>query len=366
MDWPLVLFLAVVAIFAYRGYQKGLLRSLSRVLSLLAGYTASILYTEQVSAILASRFELEGIVSFIAAGLGLFFAAGVAVSIVFWIVAQLMPAQETPSTASALGGLAVGSMVGVIVAIIAVWSFTFVRDFRASPEVDELAQTDRSKIETLASKVAGKAVNTAMSLGSVNPEVARLSAAMIEAPAEISQHARQLMSSADFQALLADPQTRAALESGDTRALQQLPAFQNLVKNPDFLALAESTGMLTDVAEGTGPSDAILATRMTEIWGRVERVKNDARVQEILGDPEFQQKVQSGNPMDMLTNPRLMELANIIFAEPEAPDGRPVGANLNTPQSESNTPPSPEKKTKIYSWTDENGQIHISDIKPES
>ncbi len=362
MDWPLVLFFAVLAFFAYRGYKKGLLRSLSRVLSLLAGYTASILFSEQVSGILASRFELEGIVSFIAAGLGLFFAAGIAVSIVFWIIAQLLPARESPSMASSLGGMTVGSMVGAIVAITVVWSFAFVRDFSSNPEVDALAQTDRSKIETLASKVAGKAVNTAMSLGSVNPEVARMSAAMIEAPAEISQHVKRLMSSTDFQALLADPKTRAALESGDTDALRQLPAFQQLVKNPDFLALAESTGMLTDVAEGTGPSDAILATRMTDIWGRVERVKNDARVQEILGDPEFQQKVQSGNPIDMLTNPRLMELANIIFAEPESSDGE----NLNTSHSESNTPQSPQKKTKIYSWTDDKGQIHISDIKPES
>jgi hypothetical protein len=202
-----------------------------------------------------------------------------------------------------------------------------------------------------------------MSLGSVNPEVARLSAAMIEAPAEISQHVKQLMSSADFQALLADPQTRAALESGDTGALQQLPAFQNLLNNPDLLALAESTGMLT---EGTESSGAILANQMTNIWGRVERARNDVRFQEILGDPEFQQKVQSGNPVDMLTNPRLLELANIIFAEPEAPADSSVSDNLSASPGESNTPQSPEKKTKIYSWTDDKGQLHISDIKPES
>jgi hypothetical protein len=154
------------------------------------------------------------------------------------------------------------------------------------------------------------------------------------------------------------------LESGDSRALQQLPAFQKLLKNPDLLALAELTGLLTDGADG--PADAMLASRMTDIWGRVERVKTDARVQEILGDPEFQKKVQSGNPMDMLTNPRLLELANIIFTEPETPDDRPVGEDLNAPQSESNTPQSLEKKTKIYSWTDDKGQIHITDIEPES
>ena len=365
MDWPLVLFLAVVAFFAYRGYKKGLLRSLSRVLSLLAGYSASILFTEQVSAILASRFQVEGIVSFVAAAVGLFIAAGIAVSIVFCIIAQLMRAQETPSTASSFGGLAIGSMVGVIIAIIAVWSFTFVRDFRSSPALDELAQTDKSKIETLANRVAGKAVTTAMSLGSVNPEVAQLSAAIIEAPAEISRHAQQLMSSDDLQALLADPQTRAVMESGDVNALQKLPAFQRLVKNPDFLALAKSAGMLTDDAGNNASSDAILATQLTEIWGRVQQVKNDERVQEILGDPEFQQKLQSGNPVDLLTNPRLLELANIIFSNHATPDTT-AGGDPDDAQTEGDLPKTPKKETRIYSWTDENGKLHISDIKPES
>ena len=360
MDWPVILFFTVVAFFAYRGYKKGLLRSLSRVLSLLAGYTASILFTEQVSAILTSHFQLEGFVSFIAAALGLFITAGIAVSIIFWIITRLMPAQETPSTASAFGGLAIGSMVGVIVAIIAVWSFTFVRDFRGSPELDELAQTDRSNIETLSNRVAGKAVTTAMSLGSVNPEVARLSASIIETPAEVSLHARQLMDSDDLQALLADPQTQAVMDSGDTNALRQLPAFQQLVKNPDFLALAKSAGILTDDAENNGPSEAILATRMIDIWGRVQRVKNDARVQEILGDPEFQQKVTSGNPIDMLTNPRLLELANIIFSDTTAPDA------TDDAQSGDSLPKASAKETRIYSWTDDNGQIYISDVKPES
>ena len=202
-----------------------------------------------------------------------------------------------------------------------------------------------------------------MSLGSVNPEVAKLSAAIIETPAEVSQHAQQLISSDDLQALLADPQNQAVMDSGDVDALRQLPAFQQLVKNPDLLALAKSAGMLTDAAGNNVSSDAILATRMIEIWGRVQRVKNDERVQEILGDPEFQQKVQSGNPIDMLTNPRLLELADIIFSNPATPDTA-AGGESGEAQAEDSLPKASEKATQIYSWTDENGQPHISDIKP--
>jgi len=320
MDLSLVLFIVVVAIFAYRGYQNGLLRSLSRIFSLLAGYTASILFTEQVSALLTSQFQLQGIVWFIAAALGLFIAAGIAVSIVFRLIEELLPASETPSTASSCGGLATGLMVGVIVAITAVWAFTFVRDFRGSPALDELASGGQSKIETIANRIAGKAVTTAMSLGSVNPEVATLSAAIIETPAEITLHAQQLIHSGDLQALLTDPRNQSVLDSGDVKALQQLPAFQQLVNNPDFLALAKAAGMLSDNTTDNRSSEAILATRMIEVWERMQRLKNDARVQDILNDPQFQQKVQSGNPLDLLTNPRLLELANIIFADPVAAD----------------------------------------------
>jgi uncharacterized membrane protein required for colicin V production len=320
VDVSLVLFIVVVAFFAYRGYQKGLLRSLSRIFSLLAGYTASILFTEQVSALLTSQFQLQGMVSFIAAALGLFIAGGIAVSIVFHLIEKLLPVSETPSTASSCGGLATGLMVGAIVAITAVWAFTFVRDFSGSTALDKLAPSEQSKIETMANRIAGKAVTTAMSLGSVNPEVIRISAAIIEAPADISLHAQQLISSGDLQALLSDPRNQSVLDSGDVKALQQLPAFQQLVNNPDFLALAKAAGMLSDDAAGDRPPETILATRMIEIWERMQRVKNDARVQKILSDPQFQQNVQSGNPLDLLTDPRLLELANIIFTDPVAAD----------------------------------------------
>ena len=362
MDVSLVLFIVVVAFFAYRGYKKGLLRSLSIIFSLLAGYTASIIFTEQVSAVLTSQLQLQGIVPFIAAALGLFFGASIAVSIVFWLIGELMPASETPSIASSCGGLTIGLMVGVIVAITAIWSFTFVRDFQSNSAIDELEQTDRSKIETLANRAIGKAVTTAMSLGSVDADVARLSAAIIETPAEFSLHAQRLVRSGDLQALLADPQNQAVLDSGDIKALRQLPAFQQLVSNPDFLALAKSAGMLTDVGEIKQSLETMLATRMTEIWGRVQQLKHDARVQEILADAEFQRKLQSGNPLDLLTTPRLLELANIIFADPAAADTT-VDKDANGARADSNLLETSATTTRLYSWTDENGRIHYSDVK---
>jgi hypothetical protein len=82
MDWSLIIFIFVLAFFAYRGYKKGLLKSLSRVLSLIAGYVVAILYAGYVSKLVESNTPLQGIAAFVAASLMLFIAAGIAVTVV--------------------------------------------------------------------------------------------------------------------------------------------------------------------------------------------------------------------------------------------------------------------------------------------
>ena len=175
----------VVVFFAYRGYRKGLLRSLSRILSLLAGYIASILYAGRVSAIVESHSSLQGIVSLITAALVLFIGAAIAVGLLFWIVEEIRHERGALSAVSSIGGAMLGLVVGVIVAITIVWSFAFMRDMYFATEAETLTETDRSSIELLVNRVASRAVNSAMSLGSVRPEIASLSAALIESPGEM-------------------------------------------------------------------------------------------------------------------------------------------------------------------------------------
>ena len=72
MDWSLIIFIIALAFFTYRGYKKGLLKSLSRVLSLITGYVAAILYAGDVSTLVESNTPLQGITAFVAASLMLF------------------------------------------------------------------------------------------------------------------------------------------------------------------------------------------------------------------------------------------------------------------------------------------------------
>ena len=362
MDWSLVIFIVVVLLFVYRGYQKGLLGSLSRIVSLVAGYVVAIFYTEQVAAILDSQYQLQGVVWLVATALILFFATAVLVNILFWLLAKLLFSSESSPIAGSLGGATVGLVIGFIAAIVIVWTFMFVRDMRQSQYTDTTVNTRQTRIESLASRAASKVVHAAMSMSSAKPEITNLSAALIASPAGITQHAQRLSSSNDLNALLNDPETQELLNRGDVDALRNLPALQQLARNPDLLALAKSAGMLDDSHTNPKALETALASQITDIWQRMNRVRNDQRVQQILNDPEFQQKIQSGNPIDLLTNDRLLELADIIFGDETEPDDNSNDGSNNM-QPESNRQKKPEEKVKIHSWIDDDGRIHFSDTE---
>ncbi len=135
MDWSLIIFLVVILFFGYRGYKKGIFKSLGRILSVLAGYVCAILYTGQATRLLEAEFQLQGIIAFLAASLLLFFGASLIVGLLFWLLEKLLIRDRTVSTASSLGGGVVGLATGTMLAIVIVWSYSFVRDSRPAESI---------------------------------------------------------------------------------------------------------------------------------------------------------------------------------------------------------------------------------------
>ncbi len=365
MNWSLILFVVVVALFAWRGFRSGILKSVARVLAIAAGYAAAILFAGDLSRQLETRFELQGIAAFAGASILLFLLAASAVMLLFWLLRRFLPGDGSVSLASAVGGGAVGSLVGVLLAIVLVWGFAFVRDFGPGGVGDAISNASDNRLEAFANRLAGRAVSAAMSAGDAQPEVARISAAVMENPAEMALRSRRLMESSELQALVRDPRNRRILDSGNSELVRKLPAFRALVANPDMIAMARVTGY------GEGDDlERELAQQVTDIWERTQRVKNHPRFQAIVSDPEFIAVAQSGNPLALLTDSRLLELADIIFED----DGNPTRGSSDLSGDLSGDLPglptgepdgSAPRQTQIYQWTDSSGRLHFSDQGPE-
>ena len=210
MNLSLIIFLVVVALFAWRGFRSGLLKSVARVLAVVAGYAAAIGFGGRLAGAFEDRFGLQGLLAFGAASASLFVGAALLVMLLFWILLRFLPGDGEVSIPSAVGGGVVGGMVGVLLAIVIVWAFAFVRDL--APGAGESPVAAAVGIEAFASRVAGRALSTAMSAADVEPEIARFSGAVLEDPAEMAQRTRRLMESPELQALLQDPRNRQVLD----------------------------------------------------------------------------------------------------------------------------------------------------------
>ena len=353
MDWSLVIFVGVILLFAWRGYRSGFIKSVGRVFTVLAGYAAAILYSGPLSSWIEMQFGWQGVVAFAGTSLSLFIAGGLVMMLIFALLRRYLFPGDDISTASALGGGFVGALVGVLLAIAIVWSFAFVRDMRPSDTSETTASVHSSGVETLANRLTGSAVSAAMNAGSVTPEVARVSGALAAAPAEAMQRTQRLMQSTEFLALVQDERNQRVLDSGNPELVQRLPAYRALAVNSDLLALAEMSGLADDDLE------AKFAQQLTLTWKRAQQIKSDPRVQAILADPEFQTTLESDNPVDLLTNQQLHELADIIFTDEF------VAATSDQSTTGTNAVKPPKKPTVIHQWTDSSGRIHYSDKKPE-
>lgn len=348
MDLSLIIFLLVIVIFVYRGYRHGLLRSLARIFALAAGYFSVIFFVRPTASYLEHQTGLQGFLVTILAAVIVFFAAWMVVRILFAIVQKMLPQDNSVSKVSVFGGAAVGLLTGIVVATVAVWGLNYVRAMNGIT----VTSKEASVTGQFANQVAGKIVGEALSLADTQPEIARLSTALIESPALMTQHVKRLSASPDLQQLLNDPANQEVLNSGDSAALQSLPAFRNLMQNEDMRALAQSAGLDAD-ASSAAVSEAELAAKFSDIWQRAQRVKNDPRVQEIINDPEFTRQLQNADALALLGNGRLMELVGIILSDDA------VAAPPEQSEEKKTTQP-----TRVYSWKDANGRLHFSDQDP--
>ena len=84
-------FLAIVAFFTWRGYQKGFLGSITKLLSFVIAYPAAIFLTKPFANLLRGFTNLDGLMLFLVAGCSIFLIASLVVSLVLGGIAKLVP-----------------------------------------------------------------------------------------------------------------------------------------------------------------------------------------------------------------------------------------------------------------------------------
>lgn len=383
-------FFALLAFFTWRGYHKGFIGSIVRILGWIVAYPAAIVFTKPLATLLMRHTALDGLLVYFVAGASIFLLVSFLVSLILHGISRLIPKNDKVEISSKIGGAGVGILMGALVGLLVVYFLgllltpkphvnpeqTLVGEAATPaqeqisrqpapnvPSIRDLQKHNDSFIEASAKKLIGAAASTAVNLALEDKTAAQITTAFVQDPQSMLTHIQQVTNAGQMKNLLADEHIQSILTTGDTHALKRDPAFQEMMANQSVQALLSQS----DVSSEEGSQAA--AEKMVAAWSRVQTIKHDPRVIAIINDPEFQQQINSPNKLQLLTNPKLNQLASIIFSnetlaangmgsyEIRNVDERAGRSPVNLPAENGDEKP----KTTIYRWTDEKGQVHYSD-----
>ncbi len=383
-----LVFFALLIFFIWRGYQKGFIGSITRILSWVVAYPAALIFTRMTANLLMQHTALTGVIVYFVAGAGIFLLVSFVVSLLLTGIGKLIPDNKITNTGSKIGGAGVGVLVGALTGLLAVYLLGLLLPAglpatqsalhtkppaeaintntvansspgTAVPALRDLQQANDSFIEASAKKLMGTAAATLVDLAVEDKTASQVAKAFVQDPQAMLGHVQQMSHSGQMQSLLADENVQSLLTTGDTQALTRNPEFKALIENPSMQALMAQS----DVSSDAGTQAA--AEKMVYAWNRVQLLKHDPRVIAIVTDPEFQQQLNATNKLPLMMNPKLNQLTQIIFSQEtiaaNGMSGYEVVDQTQYQPADSKGEDNTDTPTRIYRWTDENGQVHFSD-----
>lgn len=404
-----IIFIVILAFFTWRGYQKGFVGAISRVLSFIVAYPAAIFLTKPFANILRAYTGLDGLILFLVAGCTIFLVASLLVTLILNSLARLAPSNSITETGSKIGGVVFGAIIGGVFGLIAVYLIDLVVKPAApvianqpqhknpnTPSAEEaesikqyvvaggepvkqsVSNNNQSFIDSAAKKLVSTAASTAVSIITDDKGSSQLTKTLTQDPQVMLNHVQNMTNNGEVKKLLSDPEFQAELNHGNVESLMQNKDFQQLLKNPDMQAIIASED------SNDKSTEQAAAEKMIQAWQKVVMLKTDPRVLDIVNDPAFQAQLNSPNKLPLLMNPKMRQLSEIIFSdESEEETTKPVkqipaGQKSNVhytleditqgagpkakEESLSDTHKREEQQEeKIYRWTDEDGKVHYSD-----
>lgn len=358
-----IVFLVITAFFAIRGYFNGFWGSLARTVSFVGAYGAAFYFSKPAAAQVKMHTPIDGIAAYITGGIAVFIVVMIGIRLIFWILAKLTPGNDkNPGAGSRIAGLLVGALVGAFVGLLLVYTldvYNSAKDLKA--ENNEPTAPAKSDPVGKAAKLAvSKSAGAIMSLSGADRSSVKLGEAFIADPVDSVDRVTRVSNNPDLQKLLNDSRAQRLMKEGDVDELMKVPEFRRLMENQDMKHLLEASGLGVDSKDSARET----AKKITLGWQRVQLMKNDPRVQSIVNDPEFRAQMQAENKLPLLANPKLNELAEIIFVDGTGSiaafnaDNQITikeiqkGADASVTEGEAGT---------VYRYTDEHGQVHYSD-----
>jgi len=348
----IVVLLACIALYAWKGYRSGLWQVGFNALGMLAAYLLCYLF---VPKIYPWASDIGGIPAFIGAMLVCFFVLSLLLSKLPLLLARRF---LSLSSERRYFGACVGAACGVFVGLLGVWLVTFLSSVVAlrQPEIARAPVAAPALVETLATRMVGGIVEMGLNASGQEEITVGVSAALVRKPRLMTRSFADVAKAPELKSLWLDPDAQGAMAEGDVQGLMVLDSFQSLVALPGMQVL------MSEVlpSSGTGlESTEKLAGDMSFVWRRMRALRSDARVVAILEDEEVKGLIEKQNPLHLLANDKVKTLIDIVMED--RADGVAQASLPVDTHADGGRPLPPEGASVVYKWRDSNGKVRYTD-----
>lgn len=304
MDTSTIIFTAMIAIFAYRGYGHGIIEALSRVGGMAAGYAAAIFISPLLARWLVENTELAGVLAYILAPPLLMMSTFWLVELIFDAIEQAYGHHVEFTRFSHYGGVIVGAILGVFLGIVSVWLYVLVRDALLTHSYDEYLNRPQSYIEEGVGNTVGAASSLAMGRFNLHGYSAIRASNFMAQPARIMRQAQALWVNPYMRYLYQSQEGSELLAQGNTAELQAHPAFIELLEDPSIQSLL----LKMQLVDARSNYSEALAQKLLQLWQWLQAVKDDPEIMAIINDDAFRVALDSKSPTRLMLNDQWLEL----------------------------------------------------------
>jgi hypothetical protein len=302
MAIDLVVVLALFA-FAWLGAHRGGAESGIRFAGLAVAYGGAFLSGKLAGGALAQALGLAPWIGLAGAGLLGFLAAQALVELA---ARKARAASDEPSDVSRVAGAAFGIARGGLLLLPLLWLASFTESMRQLNPDAALPDLSGARAAAVGQAVAGAAVER---IAENSDGAARITARFVAQPGESVAALSAIASDTRMRVLQSDVGFWRDLESGDVDAALARPTFAELARDAELRARLAELGLVGEASALDAEAfHAEMAAVMAEVGPRLERIKADPAFQELLADEALRARIQAGDTLALLTDPRIQQL----------------------------------------------------------
>lgn len=351
----LIILAGCVLIFAMRAYKKGIWLAAIGLIGFICAYTASTLATAPLIELTKDK-GLQGMLALIVSLIAIFFVVSAFVS---YVPTIYFPSLKKATSKQRALGMLFGASMGAIVAIGLIWLVGLLSAFSSNQQPQH---SEPDLLGKFSSRIVAFIVRTGMSFSDTDEFKKNMVAAAISEPKAFSSAIKEVSTTDELKSFWRNADAQELMTQGDVDGLMNDESFIALIEQPAMKRILAKT-----LPKGLPVQDnqRYIASQMSFFWQRMDSLRTDERVIDILNDPEVKVLVEKQNTAALLTNKKIQSLISIVMEEDKknSIDGHKSTSDTSSKSSIQQTAQQStdtEVKT-IYKWRDENGKTRYTD-----